>query len=80
LCRHRSGHETLEAWRASTHDDLVLSAAIGLFFARRVPRPYGDGLPVQLTEARGDAFSDGLPKRGSLQPVPSPDSPAWLDF
>jgi hypothetical protein len=75
----RSGHETLEAWRTSSaHDDLVLAAAIGLYFARRVPRPFGDNVPVQLTEGRGDPFRETT-TRPSLPPVP-PAEVAWLDF
>lgn len=40
----RAGNTTYEAWRESDHDDLVLSIAIGVWYAKRFGKP---GIPKQ---------------------------------
>jgi hypothetical protein len=59
--------------------DLVLAAAMGLFFfffAKRLPRNFGDDWPVRLTEAKGDVFAE----KGGLTGTPGIDNAPWIDF
>jgi hypothetical protein len=45
-------HESLEAWRASDHDDLVLALACAFWLAEREPHPGTATGPVTLTPLR----------------------------
>src|SRR5262249_55022796 len=58
-----SGAETFSAWREKEHDDLILSLALALFFARRTPRPWDYQAPSQLTPMRGEDWPN---RQGAL--------------
>jgi hypothetical protein len=46
------GHDSYEAWREDIHDDLVLSVAMGLWYASRLPQLSKDRIRIWAGNAR----------------------------